>query len=399
MNHLLYKCYDFLKEGGFPFAFCGGYGIELYLNKQVRSHGDIDISAFWEDRNTIIEYMQSKGWSVYEAYGGGVVHLIDNIDNLKYIKRNIFCVKASCVFFHTEPCGEDMFKCEIDHIEQTQLDYIEFLFNTYNEKGFVYARNSNIIRTLDKAILKNDSIPYLSPEFVLLYKSTDIMREGYQLDFDVTISHLSEDSKKWLINAFNIAYPDGHIWLSSLSRMNSAAWCDLTYNYKLICAELIGMIDSGERWIFEHSDRDSDFKGLVCNKMLKSDSDLGILSACYYRNSLRIFIAFDHDVPDSAEKETAALLQEIVKSTELDSFIWCRNENEKLRKLISDAFNVSLNYASREMSVAKNEFQGWHTPTLLQGFTLNGYVIAKHESYINLLEKAMSHVTPQNTTP
>ena len=186
----------------------------MYLNKQVRSHGDIDISAFWEDRNAIIEYMQSKEWTVYEACGGGVVHLIDNIDNQKYIKRNIFCVKACCTFFHTEPCGEDMFKYEIDHIEQSQLDYIEFLFNTYNEKGFVYARNSNIIRTLDKAILKNDSIPYLSPELVLLYKSTDIMREGYQLDFDVTISHLSEDSKQWLINAFNIMYPDGHIWLS-----------------------------------------------------------------------------------------------------------------------------------------------------------------------------------------
>lgn len=181
--------------------------------------------------------------------------------------------------------------------------------------------------------------------------------------------------------------------------MNPVVWSDLTDDYKSVCAELIGMIDSGERWIFEHSDRDSDFKGLICNKMLKADSELGILSACYYRNGLRICIAFERDIPDLAEKETVALLREIVKSTELDSFIWCRNENEKLRKLISNEFKVPLNYASREMSVAKNEFLEWGTPTLPQGFTLNGYNIARHESYINLLERAMSHITRPNTTP
>ena len=229
MNHLIDECYDFLKDGGFPFAFCGGYAIELFLDKKVRSHGDIDISAFWEDRNAIIEYMQSNGWIVYEACGGGVVHFIDNIDNQKYIKRNIFCVKTGCTFFRTRPCGEGMFKCEIDHIEQTKLDYIEFLFNTCNEKGFIYARNNKIFRTLDKAIFRNNSIPYLSPELILLYKSTDITRKGYQLDFDVTVPHLSEESKQWLINALKIMYPDGHIWLSSLCKMNSVTGNDTKY--------------------------------------------------------------------------------------------------------------------------------------------------------------------------
>lgn len=219
MNDLINKCYDFLKDGGFPFAFCGGYAIELFLNRQVRCHGDIDISAFWEERDTIIKYMQSKNWTVYEACGGGVVHLIDDIDNQMRIKRNIFCVKAGCSFFRVEPIGDGMFKCEIDHVEQTQLDYIEFLFNSCNEKGFIYARNYDIYIALDKAILKNDNISYLSPELVLLYKSTDITRDGYQLDFDSTAPYLSEESKQWLVDALKIMYPNGHIWIGLLNKL------------------------------------------------------------------------------------------------------------------------------------------------------------------------------------
>jgi hypothetical protein len=45
-----------LKKGGFGYAFCGGFALELFLNKSIRKHGDIDVSAFWSDRGKIILY-------------------------------------------------------------------------------------------------------------------------------------------------------------------------------------------------------------------------------------------------------------------------------------------------------------------------------------------------------
>ena len=79
MNRLIQEADAFLKTGGFDYAICGGFAIELYLDKPIRKHGDIDISAFWEERDKIVLFMQSKGWSVYELCGGGKAHYITEI--------------------------------------------------------------------------------------------------------------------------------------------------------------------------------------------------------------------------------------------------------------------------------------------------------------------------------
>lgn len=54
---------------------------------------------------------------------------------------------------------------------------------------------------------------------MLLYKSTDTERDGYQLDFDVTIPELPSDSKIWLKNALVTIYPDGNKWLDRLAEV------------------------------------------------------------------------------------------------------------------------------------------------------------------------------------
>ena len=59
-NPLVIEANELLKNGGFEYAFCGGFAIELFLNKTVRKHGDIDIAAFEGDRDKIIAYMQLR---------------------------------------------------------------------------------------------------------------------------------------------------------------------------------------------------------------------------------------------------------------------------------------------------------------------------------------------------
>ena len=214
MNRLVLECNDFLKDGGFDYAFCGGFAIELFCGKVLRSHGDIDIAAFWDDRDKIILYMKLLGWKVYEMCGGGLAHHIKDISDQKKLKRNIFCFTEGCELINLHPTDEaDMFRLDFDHRGQKKLNFIEFLFNDERNENFLYARNHDISLPMDKAILYKNSIPYLSPEIVLLYKSTDIEREGYQLDYDLAIQAMSAEQKIWLKNALKTMNPYGHKWL------------------------------------------------------------------------------------------------------------------------------------------------------------------------------------------
>ena len=144
--------------------------------------------------------------------------MITDTGDQKLIKLNIFCVKEGCSFFHAELTENDVYLCEIDHIEQNNLDYIEFLFNKRETNDFIYSRNNEIQRELNKAILHKDGISYFSPELVLLYKSTDLSREENRQDFDIMIPHLPDDSREWLRSALMTAFPDGHEWIARLEK-------------------------------------------------------------------------------------------------------------------------------------------------------------------------------------
>lgn len=212
--HLIAEAHELLKNGGFEYAFCGGFGIELFLNRAIRKHGDIDVSAYWQDRDKIILFMQSLGWDVYEMCGGGIVHQITNVKNQIMAKRNIFCFKDGCSLIKLSPQGEtDMYYLDFDHSGQTKLDFIEFLFNNCSADSFLYARNENIALSILKAILAQNGIPYLAPELILLYKSTDTEREGYQLDFDSANAEMNAEQKDWLQAALKELNPTGHKWL------------------------------------------------------------------------------------------------------------------------------------------------------------------------------------------
>jgi len=214
MNHLLIECNDLLKDGGFDYAFCGGFAIELFLDKTVREHGDIDISAFWDERDKIILFMQSLGWRVYELCGSGKAHYITDIANQIKAKRNIFCMTNDCEIVSLTSTDEpDMFIVDFDQKGQDKLTFIEFLFNNTDNDRFLYARNHDVSLPLSQAILSRHEIKYLAPEMVLLYKSTDTEREGYQLDYDLAIQAMSAEQKIWLKNAIKTMNPCGHKWL------------------------------------------------------------------------------------------------------------------------------------------------------------------------------------------
>ena len=213
MNQLLEQADRMLKGHGFDYAFCGGYAIDLFLGYESRSHGDIDILAYWSDRDSIILYMQSLGFQIYEMLGGGRAHHITDIQNQRKEKRNIFCCKENCELVQIWKTEEnEIFIVDFHHIGQSQLNFIEFLFNDKTDSEFLYARNHDVKRKLRDAILSYQGMPYLAPEICLLYKSTDTEREGYRQDYQLASSRISAEQLGWLNDSIDFLYPRGHKW-------------------------------------------------------------------------------------------------------------------------------------------------------------------------------------------
>ena len=214
MNELIKKADGLLKNGGFEYAFCGGHAVDLFLGYESRVHGDIDVCAYWSERDKIILFMQAHGFIVYEMLSGGRAHRITDISKQMQEKRNIFCFREGCPLVKLYPLDEtDCCRLEFFHVGQTALDFIEFLFNDRSDGYFEYARNREIKRKLEKAVLLSDGVPYLSPEICLLYKSTDVERDGFRQDFELAYKAMDADQRGWLQSALKKLYPNGHEWV------------------------------------------------------------------------------------------------------------------------------------------------------------------------------------------
>jgi len=213
MNKLIIEANNLLRGQGFEYAICGGYAIDLFLGKETRMHGDIDILAYWKDRDQIITYMWSQGFQVFEMLGGGKAHQITDLADQQKKKRNIFCVYPGCPLVQLQKTQEtDIYGIVFDHVGQEHLDFIEFLFNDKTETELLYARNPEVKREIDKSILSAEGIPYLAPEWCLLYKSTDPDRESNQQDYTKAMGKMLSSQKEWLNHALKIMYPEGHNW-------------------------------------------------------------------------------------------------------------------------------------------------------------------------------------------
>lgn len=213
MHILLRHANALLSAGGFDYAVCGGFAIDLFLGRETRAHGDIDISVYWPQRDGLIRYFQALGWEVYEMCGGGKAHKITRIEDQLCIKRNIFCIKPGCPLLDLTPTAEkEIYAVNFHSGGQTSLDFIEFLFNDRTDEYFLYAREHMIKRELQKAILLRENVPFLAPEVVLLYKSTDTERTGYQADFENARAEMSPDQRHWLEAALARMYLAGHKW-------------------------------------------------------------------------------------------------------------------------------------------------------------------------------------------
>ena len=53
-----------------PWAFCGGWAIDLFLDRQTRAHKDVDIAVARRDQLRLQAYLAGRGWHLQIAHQG-----------------------------------------------------------------------------------------------------------------------------------------------------------------------------------------------------------------------------------------------------------------------------------------------------------------------------------------
>ena len=186
MNPLLTEVKQLLQEADFPWAVCGGFGLDLFLDEEIRTHGDMDICVFEENRQENLRYMLERDWKVYEFRGMGKVRPMGD-ERDQYHQ-----------FFHTGI---------------RKLNYLEFLFNRAEKGEFLCDSGKGIRRKLTDSIRYRDEIPYLAPEIALLYKASRHEEEKNRWDFERVYPRMDQDQQNWLLESLKALYPQGHPWI------------------------------------------------------------------------------------------------------------------------------------------------------------------------------------------
>jgi len=236
MNNAILQAHDLFKTAGFDYAICGGFALDMFAGKEIREHGDFDILVYKEDKHRAVQFMLDKGWDVFGRFAenGSVWQFLfykveDINDSFWDACGNVWAIAPGCLpnvleridRLHGGKHEVYTYKSR-KWLVEGDIEFIELAFDTKEGNDYVVMENPRIARSLDKAILCCDGIPYLAPEIVLCYKSSKYsMESAYakprtEADYKAIMPMLSNESRKWLLDAIDVAFPDGYGWLDGL---------------------------------------------------------------------------------------------------------------------------------------------------------------------------------------
>jgi|SRR5579859_67238 len=174
-------------------GFCGGWAIDLFLNRITRSHKDVDVAILRADQSIVFDFLRQRDWVLEKAVDGNLIPLKEN-ELLVLPIHTVWCRNAC-----------------------SQPDFLEILLNEHEGNHFLFRRNRSIQYPLNKAFLISPpGFPILAPEIALLYKSNNPQDTENCHDFQSALTALNTDSKRWLAQALHILSPE-HEWLNDLT--------------------------------------------------------------------------------------------------------------------------------------------------------------------------------------
>jgi uncharacterized protein CbrC (UPF0167 family) len=171
-----------------PWCVAAGWALDLFRGAQTREHGDIEIAvpaaSFPEIRDRFPGY-------AFDAVSSGRIWQEASPDVLAATHQTWLRDRASGNYLldvFREPHDGETWICR--HDEKIRLPYSEVIHHT------------------------PDSIPFLAPELVLLFKAKHVRAKDHA-DFDETIPHMTPGQRQTLARLLARAHP-GHNWLANL---------------------------------------------------------------------------------------------------------------------------------------------------------------------------------------
>ena len=173
-----------------PWAIASGWAIDLHLGRVTREHHDVDVAVYRHDQAEVHATLRAAGWSLEKVVEG-----------------------------RPERWDGERIDLPVHEVHARRRDgepaHLELLLTEGDAACWRYRRAPEISRPRAQAeLVSPDGIPFLSPEVVLLFKSTR-RRSRDELDFAACLPSLAPEPRAWLLAALASLDP-AHPWLAPL---------------------------------------------------------------------------------------------------------------------------------------------------------------------------------------
>ncbi len=173
---------------GAPWCVVGGWAIDLFLGRQTRPHGDLEIAIVRPDLAAVRAHL---GAYRFHAVGDGEVWALAAGEAPPESKHQAWVLDVEAGLWRVDVMSEPG-----DHVT------------------WVCRRDEAITAPRSRMIAVRDGVPYLRPEGALLYKAKG-RRPKDEADFAACVPYLEPGARAWLRAALGRMHP-GHGWIAEL---------------------------------------------------------------------------------------------------------------------------------------------------------------------------------------
>ena len=180
-----------LEGVGVPWCVIGGWSIDLFLGRETRSHGDLEIAVLRRDHRKVRAHLAPLA---FRAVGDGEIRTLDLDEDLPPSVHQSWALDVEA----------DLWRVDV-MVEPGDDDTWAF-----RRDERITAPRSQIIGSTD------DGVPYLRPEGSLLFKAKPETQPKDEADLEACLPHLTADQRTWLLDALALVQPD-HPWTRKIS--------------------------------------------------------------------------------------------------------------------------------------------------------------------------------------
>jgi hypothetical protein len=183
---------ELLAEMAAPWWIAGGWAIDLFLGRQTRPHGDVDVAVLRADQAVLAESL--AGWDLHVAAEGRLTPWTPS-DWLEGGRRHqLWCRQ-----------GPD------------QPWSLEILLEEGDRFTWRFRRDPRVTLPLEHFGRRAEGgMPYVAPEVALLFKASTPEAPRNRADFEAALPAMKISPRTWLNQALLLTAP-GHPWAARLS--------------------------------------------------------------------------------------------------------------------------------------------------------------------------------------